>query len=93
MHKYTGQKIRWLGLWFVFTLVVMFVYAGVYDSYKEDFENIQGYEDATYYSCLMMFAVGSKEISPKTTKGRSIVISQVFIFWFLVLGFGILAVE
>lgn len=93
MHKYTGGKIRWLGVWFIFTLVVMFVYAGVYNSYKDDYENIASYEDATYYSCLTMFAVGAREISPKTGRGRAVVISQVFIFWFLVLGFGVLVVE
>lgn len=55
MHKYTGSKLKWLGLWLIFTVVLMYIYASIYKSYKDDFIEINTYDDALYYSCLMMY--------------------------------------
>lgn len=86
-------KTKWLVGCLAITIAIMYIYASIYEKYKDEYSEIGTREDATYFSCLIMFAVGSSGISPKTNKGRAIVISQIIIFWFLILGFSILIVE
>lgn len=83
------DKLKWLIGCLVLTLVALFAYAAVYKGYPDDFSDIQSYQDGLYQSTMVMFAVGDRG-APKTPRGKSIIVSQVILFWFAILCFTIL---
>lgn len=62
-------------------LLVIFIYSGIYYTYKEELTNMDEnstFLDCLYFSSVTTVAVGYGDVTPKTQRTKLIVISHTF---------------
>ena len=96
----SGEKfkkyVKFVSAIVIYVIIFACIYYGISESDNDFFQEgnkFGNFLDAIYYSTMSTFTVGFGDYSPKEWYSRLVTITQVILFWSIVLYFTITVVE